>query len=98
MEKNQDLTIKSISDLLDNKFSENNKLVFSRLDGIDDRLNAQSERLTKLENEVKNGFGWVSKKLQEMMGKFDESEDKKIKKLQDNLEPRIEKLEHRVFA
>lgn len=51
LKRTSSLTLENIGKLIDekfdSKFAENNELIFSRFEGIDDRLNAQSQRITE---------------------------------------------------
>lgn len=63
------------------------------------------DEVASLERRTANGFKMVEKRfdivneqLQQVLGDADENSEQKVAKLRSDIEPRVTKLEHKVFA
>lgn len=99
MNKNNDLTLENIGKLIDQhlekRLAENNNSLIAKMDKGFSKLEIQ---IGDLKQEMAKGFDGVADGIQNIMDDLDKGADKKVKILQANLEPRVEKLEKHVFA
>lgn len=105
MKKNNPLTLAQISKLLDKKFEEKLAPIKSDVSSLKSDVNLLKTDVSTIKVDLKSlrtvvdeGFDRIGDQLQIIIQISDDIASQKALEVKSELEPRIKKLEHKVFA